>query len=177
MVFKETRLKGAFIIELEKIADSRGFFSRVWCQKEFEVNGLNPNVVQCNLSFNTSKGTLRGMHYQIAPHEEAKIVRCIRGKVYDVIIDLRPKSPTYLRWIGVELSSENRKMLYVPESFAHGYLTLTDNTELFYQVSHFYSPEYESGIRWNDRTFNIKWPQTDGIIITDKDKSWPDFQA
>jgi dTDP-4-dehydrorhamnose 3,5-epimerase len=177
MVFKETRLKGAFIIELEKIIDSRGFFSRAWCQKEFEANGLNPNVVQCNLSFNTSKGTLRGMHYQIAPHEEAKIVRCIRGKVYDVIIDLRPKSPTYLQWIGVELSSENRKMLYVPENFAHGYLTLADNTELFYQVSHFYSPESESGIRWNDVTVNIKWPQTNGLIITDKDKNWPDFPA
>ncbi len=177
MVFKETRLKGAFIIELEKIVDGRGFFSRVWCQKEFQAHGLNPNVVQCNLSFNTSKGTLRGMHYQIAPHEEAKIVRCIRGKVYDVIIDLRPKSPTYLQWIGVELSSENRKMLYVPENFAHGYLTLDDNAELFYQVSHFYSPESESGIRWNDRTVNIKWPQTNGLIITDKDKNWPDFPA
>ena len=175
MVFKETRLKGAFIIELEKIVDGRGFFSRAWCQKEFQAHGLNPNVVQCNLSFNTSKGTLRGMHYQIAPHEEAKIVRCIRGKVYDVIIDLRPKSPTYLQWIGVELSSENRKMLYVPENFAHGYLTLADNTELFYQVSHFYSPESESGIRWNDRTVNIKWPQTNGLIITDKDKNWSDF--
>ena len=177
MVFKETRLKGAFIIELEKIVDGRGFFSRAWCQKEFQAHGLNPNVVQCNLSFNTSKGTLRGMHYQIAPHEEAKIVRCIRGKVYDVIIDLRPKSPTYLRWAGFELSSENRKMLYVPESFSHGYLTLADNTELFYQVSHFYSPESESGIRWNDRTVNIKWPQTNGLIITDKDKNWPDFPA
>jgi dTDP-4-dehydrorhamnose 3,5-epimerase len=177
MVFKETRLKGAFIIELEKIVDDRGFFSRAWCQKEFEAHGLNPNVVQCNLSFNTSKGTLRGMHYQIAPHEEAKIVRCIRGKVYDVIIDLRLKSPTYLQWIGVEISSENRKMLYVPENFAHGYLTLADNTELFYQVSHFYSPESESGIRWNDRTVNIKWPQTNGLIITDKDKNWPDFPA
>ena len=177
MVFKETRLKGAFIIELEKIVDGRGFFSRAWCQKEFQAHGLNPNVVQCNLSFNTSKGTLRGMHYQIAPHEEAKIVRCIRGKVYDVIIDLRPKSPTYLQWIGVELSAENRKMLYVPENFAHGYLTLADNTELFYQVSHFYSPESESGIRWNDRTVNIKWPQTNGLIITDKDKNWPDFPA
>jgi len=177
MVFKETRLQGAFIIELEKMVDDRGFFSRAWCQKEFEANGLNPNVVQCNLSFNTSKGTLRGMHYQIAPHEEAKIVRCIRGKVYDVIIDLRPKSPTYLQWIGVELSAENRKMLYVPENFAHGYLTLADNTELFYQVSHFYFPESESGIRWNDRTVNIKWPRTNGLIITDKDKNWPDFPA
>ena len=161
MVFKETRLQGAFIVELEKMVDDRGFFSRAWCQKEFEANGLNPNVVQCNLSFNTSKGTLR----------------CIRGKVYDVIIDLRPKSPTYLQWIGVELSSENRKMLYVPENFAHGYLTLADNTELFYQVSHFYFPESENGIRWNDRTVNIKWPQTNGLIITDKDKNWPDFPA
>jgi dTDP-4-dehydrorhamnose 3,5-epimerase len=175
MVFKETRLKGAFIIELEKIVDDRGFFSRAWCQKEFKAHGLNPNVVQCNLSFNTSKGTLRGMHYQIAPHEEAKIIRCTRGKVYDVIIDLRPQSPTYLRWAGFELSSENRKMLYVPESFAHGYLTLADNTELFYQVSRFYSPESECGIRWNERAVNIKWPRTNGLIITDKDKNWPDF--
>lgn len=177
MVFKETRLKNAFIIELEKIVDDRGFFSRVWCQKEFEANGLNVNVVQCNLAFNTSKGTLRGMHYQIVPHQEAKLVRCTRGKVYDVIIDLRSKSPTYLQWIGVELSSENRKMLYVPENFAHGYLTLTDNTELFYQVSNFYSPESESGIRWNDRKVNIKWPQTNGLTMTDKDKNWPDFHA
>jgi dTDP-4-dehydrorhamnose 3,5-epimerase len=177
MVFKETRLKNAFIIELEKIVDDRGFFSRAWCQKEFNANGLNANIVQCNLAFNNRKGTLRGMHYQIAPHEEAKIVRCTRGKLYDVIVDLRPKSPTYLQWIGVELSSENRKMLYVPENFAHGYLTLTDNTELFYQVSDFYSPESESGIRWNDRTVNIKWPQTNDLIMTDKDKNWPDFQA
>jgi dTDP-4-dehydrorhamnose 3,5-epimerase len=177
MVFKETRLKNAFIIELEKIVDDRGFFSRAWCQKEFEAKGLNSNVVQCNLAFNISKGTLRGMHYQIAPHEEAKIVRCIRGKVYDVIIDLRPESATYLQWIGVELSSKNRKMLYVPEKFAHGYLTLADNTELFYQVSHFYAPESESGFRWNDPTINIKWPQTNGLIITDKDKNWPDFKA
>jgi len=177
MVFKETRLKGAFIIEPENIIDDRGFFSRVWCQKEFEAQGLNPNIAQCNQSFNAIKGTLRGIHYQIVPYEEAKIIRCIRGKVYDVIVDLRSKSPTYLQWMGFELSSENRKMLYVPENFAHGYLTLADNTEVFYQVSQFYSPGSESGIRWDDPSINIKWPKIANLIISEKDKKWPDFKS
>jgi dTDP-4-dehydrorhamnose 3,5-epimerase len=177
MVFKETRLKGAFIIGLEKIADERGFFSRAWCRKEFETHGLNPNIAQCNLSFNAIKGTLRGIHYQIAPYEEAKIIRCINGKVYDVIVDLRPKSPTYLQWISFELSAENRTMLYVPENFAHGYLTLADNSEVFYQVSQFYSPGSEGGIRWDDPSVNIKWPKIPNLIISEKDKKWPNFKS
>jgi dTDP-4-dehydrorhamnose 3,5-epimerase len=176
MVYKETRLKGAFIIELEKIDDIRGFFSRVWCQKEYETNGLNPNIAQCNLTFSATKGTLRGLHYQIAPYQEAKSVRCIRGKIYDVIVDLRPDSPTYSQWLGFELSAENRKMLYIPENFANGYLTLADNTEVFYQVSQFYSPGSQGGIRWNDPSINIKWPKSANLIITEKDKNWPDFK-
>jgi len=177
MIFKETRLKGSYIIELEKIPDDRGFFARVWCQKEFQAHDLNQNIVQCNLSFNAAKGTLRGIHYQIAPHAEAKIIRCTRGKVYDVIVDLRQKSSTYLQWLSFELSSENRKMLYVPENFAHGYLTLADNTEVFYQVSQFYSPGSENGIRWDDPLINIKWPKIANLIISEKDEKWPDFKT
>jgi len=176
VVFKETLLKGAFIIELEKIDDIRGFFSRVWCQEEYKAYGLNPNIAQCNLTFSASKGTLRGLHYQIAPYQEAKSVRCIRGKIYDVIVDLRPKSPTYSQWMGIELSAENRKMLYIPENFANGYLTLADNTEVFYQVSQLYSPGSQGGIRWNDPSINIKWPNSANLIITEKDKNWPDFK-
>jgi dTDP-4-dehydrorhamnose 3,5-epimerase len=177
MVFKEIRLKGAFIIELEKIKDDRGFFSRAWCQEEFHAHSLDSNIAQCNLSFNADRGTLRGLHYQIAPYEETKVIRCTRGKIFDVIIDLRPKSPTYLQWTGIELSLENRKMVYVPENFAHGYLTLADNTEVFYQVSQFYSPGSESGIRWNDPSINIKWPEIPNLIISEKDKNWPYFKA
>jgi dTDP-4-dehydrorhamnose 3,5-epimerase len=177
MIFKETRLKNAFIIELEKIADERGFFSRAWCQNEFEAHGLNPNIAQCNLSFNATRGTLRGIHYQIAPYEEAKLIRCISGKIYDVIIDLRSNSSTYLQWTSFELSSENRKMLYVPENYAHGYLTLEDNSEVFYQVSQFYSPGSERGIRWDDPAVNVKWPAISNLIISEKDKTWPDFNS
>lgn len=177
MHFNETRLKGSFVIELEKIKDDRGFFSRAWCQKEFLSHGLNHKIVQCNLSFNAIKGTLRGIHYQIEPYAEAKIIRCTSGKIYDVIVDLRPKSSTYLQWLGFELSAENRKMLYIPEDFAHGYLTLADNTEVFYQVSQFYSPGSESGIRWNDPLINIKWPNMSDLIISEKDKNWPDLKS
>ncbi len=175
MIFTETTLKGAFVIELEKIEDSRGFFARAWCQKEFEKHGLNPRLVQCNLSYNRQKGTLRGMHYQVEPHKESKLVRCIRGAIYDVIIDLRPASSTYGRWVGVELSAENRKMLYVPEGFAHGFQTLEDDTEAFYQVSEFYSPALERGVRWNDPSFRVEWPAVEKRIISDKDRSWPDY--
>jgi dTDP-4-dehydrorhamnose 3,5-epimerase len=176
MFFNETRLKGAYIIELEKIVDDRGFFSRVWCQKEFQTHGLNPNIAQCNLTFSVNKGTLRGLHYQIAPHSEVKIVSCIRGKIYDVIVDLRPKSPSYLQWMSFELSSDNRKMIYIPENFAHGYLTLIDDTEVFYQVSQFYSTGSECGIRWNDPSVNIKWPKVSNLILSEKDREWPDFK-
>lgn len=175
MIFKETKLKGAFIIEPEKLEDQRGFFARVWCQKEFEVLGLTPAVAQINMSFNKNRGTIRGLHYQAAPDEEAKLIRCTRGAIYDVIIDLRPDSPTYLEWVGVELTADNCKMLYVPENFAHGYQSLTDKTEIYYPVSQSYSPESAQGVRWDDPTFDIKWPEADNPVISEQDKSWPDY--
>ncbi len=174
MLFHETKLEGAFVIELEKRADTRGFFARGWCQKEFEDHGLVAQVVQANISYNRKKGTLRGMHYQVAPVEETKLVRCVRGGIYDVIIDLRPESPTYKQWIGVALTAENYKMLYVPENFAHGLQTLEDDTEVIYQVSQFYTPGAERGMRWNDPAFRIEWPQ-DIEVISDKDADWPDY--
>ena len=174
MKFIETKLKGAFVVEIEKLADDRGFFARSSCQKEFEVHGLTARVVQANVSFNFKKGTMRGMHYQIAPHQECKLVRCTRGAVHDVIIDLRPESPTYKQWVGVELTADNYTMFFVPEDFAHGYITLVDNTEITYQVSQFYTPGSEKGIRFNDPTFNIQWP-LDVSVISDKDRDWPDF--
>ena len=160
MKFIETKLKGAFIIEPERLEDERGFFARTFCQKEFEKHGLNPRVAQCNVSFNKKKGTLRGMHFQVPPHEEAKLIACIRGAIYDVIIDLRVNSPTHRQWLAVELSDQNKQMIYVPETFAHGFQTLEDNTEVFYQMSDFYHPECARGIRWNDTEIGIKWPIT-----------------
>ncbi len=174
MEFHETELSGAYIIDLKKIEDERGFFARAWCQKEFEEHGLVPRVVQANNSFNTQAGTLRGMHYQVSPHEETKIVRCTRGALYDVIVDLRPDSSTFKHWIGVELTESNYKMLYVPASFAHGFITLTDNTEAIYFVSEFYTPGAEKGLRWDDAEFNIKWPRS-VEVISDKDATWPNY--
>jgi dTDP-4-dehydrorhamnose 3,5-epimerase len=174
MIFKETRLKGAYIVELEKLADERGFFARTFDQKEFEAHGLNPRVMQCNISFNKNNGTLRGMHYQIAPYQEAKLVCCTKGAIYDVIIDLRKDSPTLKQWIAVELTADNRRMLYIPEGFAHGFQTLKDNTEVFYQMSEFYHPEASRGVRWNDPVFGIVWPN-DIIVISDKDREYLDF--
>jgi dTDP-4-dehydrorhamnose 3,5-epimerase len=171
MRFTETKLQGAFIIELEERSDSRGFFARTFCAREFEEHGLKPAVVQCNMSYNHKKGTMRGMHYQIAPATEAKLVRCTRGAVYDAIVDLRPDSPTYLEYIGVELSADNRKAMYVPEMFAHGYLTLTDGAEVFYQVSEFYTPGTERGLRYNDPALKIEWPVAIEVI-SDKDAAW-----
>ncbi|MBN1221235.1 MAG: dTDP-4-dehydrorhamnose 3,5-epimerase [Anaerolineae bacterium] len=175
MIFTQTKLAGAYIIEPELISDERGFFARTWCQREVEAHGLNPRLVQCNISFNKKSGTLRGMHYQIPPHAEAKLVRCIMGAIYDVIIDLRPGSPTFKQWAAVELTAENRVMLYIPEGFAHGFQTLVDNTEVFYQMSEFYHSECARGVRWNDPTFAITWPFTQGLIITPKDWEYPDF--
>lgn len=174
MIFAETKLPGAFIIEVERLEDERGFFARAWCKKEFEAHSLNSDWAQANLAFSRRRGTLRGLHYQVAPYEEAKLVRCIRGAIYDVIVDLRPESPTYRQWLGVELTADNHKMLYVPEGFAHGYQTLADNTETFYQVSQFYSPESERGLRYDDPAFGIEWP-IDVQVISDKDKSWSDY--
>lgn len=173
--FTETKLKDAYIIELEKLKDHRGFFARAWCQKEFEAHGLTPLVVQANVSFNNKMGTLRGIHYQIAPYEEAKLMRCTKGAIYDVIIDLRPNSTTYKEWFGLELNANNYKMLYVPENFAHGFQTLEDNSEATYQVSQFYTPGSERGIRWDDPAFSIDWP-IEIQVISGKDKSWPDFK-
>ena len=175
MIFTETKLPGAYLIDIEKREDERGFFARSWCQKEFEAHGLVPRVAQANISFNKYKGTLRGMHYQAAPFAETKLVRCTRGAIYDVIVDLRPDSPTCMQWLGVELTAENYKMLYVPEGFAHGFQTLIDNTEATYQVSQFYTPEAEGGLRYNDPTFNIDWP-LEVQVISDKDRNWPDFR-
>jgi dTDP-4-dehydrorhamnose 3,5-epimerase len=174
MKFTETKLKGAFVVEIEKLTDDRGFFARSWCQKEFEAQGLTSRVVQSNVSFNRKKATLRGLHYQIAPHQECKLIRCTRGSVYDVIIDLRFESPTYRQWVGVDLTADNYSMLFVPEDFAHGFLTLADNTEITYQVSQFYTPGSEKGIRFNDPAFNIQWP-LDVSVISNKDRTWPDF--
>lgn len=174
MIFKETKLKGAFIIEPERLEDERGFFARTFCQKEFKKYGLNFSIVQCNISFNKKKGTLRGMHYQVAPHEEAKIVSCIRGAIYDVIIDLRKDSPTYCKWFAVKLTVENYKMFYIPKGFAHGFQTLEDDTMVFYQMSEFYHPECAQGARWNDPAFGIEWPVS-VKIISEKDLGYKDF--
>jgi dTDP-4-dehydrorhamnose 3,5-epimerase len=174
MKFTETRLKGAYIIEIEPLEDERGFFARSFCQKEFEEHGLNPRIAQCNISYNKKKGTLRGMHYQITPYQEAKLVCCTKGAIYDVIIDLRKDSPTLKQWIAVELTAENHRMLYIPEGFAHGFQTLKDNTEVFYQVSAFYHPESDKGVRWNDPAFRIVWPD-DIRVISDRDRKCPDF--
>ena len=174
MKFNQTHLAGAYTIELEKREDERGFFARFFCVNEFDKEGLDRNIVQINNSLSKDKGTLRGMHYQLAPKAETKIVRCIKGSLYDVIVDLRPSSPTFLKWFGAELSAENRTMMFVPKGFGHGFLTLEENTEAFYLVTEFYSPEHERGLRWNDPKINIEWP-IEPIIISDKDKIHRDF--
>ncbi len=171
MIFKETKLKGAFIVEPERLEDERGFFARAFDESEFEKRGLKSRFVQCNISFNSKKGTLRGMHFQKAPYPEARLVRCTMGAIYDAIIDLRPESPTFKQWIGTELSAENRRMLYIPERFAHGFQSLTDTAEVFYQMSEFYHPECASGVRWNDPAFGIEWPPGEKIL-SDADKNW-----
>lgn len=174
MLFRETELPGAFVIELQKYEDERGFFARSWCQKEFEARGLNPRTVQCNVSFNKLKGTLRGMHYQVAPCAEAKLVRCIRGAICDVIIDLRRESITYKQHVSEVLSSNNYKALFIPEGFAHGFQTLEDNSEVFYQMSAYYSPEHQRGLRYNDPAFKINWP-IDVTMISERDRNYEDF--
>jgi dTDP-4-dehydrorhamnose 3,5-epimerase len=175
MIFHETGLPGVFEIHLELKCDDRGFFARSWCQKEFESHGLNPKVVQCNVSLNSKKGTLRGIHYQNPPHSEAKVVRCTKGAIYDVVVDLRPQSPTFRKWVGVFLTAKNRYMLYVPEGCGHGFLTLEDETEIFYQMSESYHPELARGVRWNDPAFQIEWP-TQPTVISDRDRTFSDFE-
>jgi dTDP-4-dehydrorhamnose 3,5-epimerase len=175
VIFRETALEGAFVIELERIEDERGYFARMFCRREFREHGLTAEVVQANTSFNRRKGTLRGMHYQAAPHEEAKLVRCTRGAVYDVIVDLRPGSPTFRRWVAVELTAENDTMLFVPEGFAHGYQTLEDDTETSYLMTAYYEPSAGRGVRWDDPAFGIEWPEVEERTINERDQNWPDF--
>ncbi len=172
MIFQETKLKGVFVIEPEIIVEERGFFATSWTADEFERRNLNSRLVQCNISFNKKHGTVRGMHFQREPHQEAKLVRCTRGAMFDVAIDLRPDSPNRYQWVGVELTSENRRMLYVPEGFAHGYQTLADETESFYQVSEYYHPESAGGVRWSDPAFDIRWPLP-VTVITERDANYP----
>ena len=174
MIFVATDLPGAVIVDLDRKEDERGFFARSWCQDEFATHGLNPRLVQCNVSYNKLAGTLRGMHLQIAPHEEAKLVRVTSGAIYDVIIDLRPESKTYTRHLAVELSADNHRALYIPEGFAHGFITLNDHTEIFYQMSAFYAADSQRGVRYNDPAFGIRWP-VPKTVISDKDKAYPNF--
>ena len=174
MKFTETYLKGAFVIELNPIRDERGFFARSWCKREMEEHGLNTNIVQANVSFTEKKGTLRGIHYQIDPYQETKLFRCTGGALFDVIVDLRKESPTYLKWFGVELTAENNKMVYVPENFGHAYLILQDGTTASYMVTQFYTPGAEAGIRWNDPAIKIDWPLSP-TIISEKDQNFPDL--
>ena len=172
MIFHQTGLSGVFIIEPEPIADDRGFFACAWTAREFQQHGLNINVRQCNIAFNASRGTIRGMHFQKEPHEEAKLTRCTRGAIYDVAIDLRPDSPARYQWVGVELTSDNHRMLYVPEGFAHGYQTLTDGAEMSYQVSEYYHAESADGVRWDDPAFGIQWPLP-VTVINERDANYP----
>ena len=174
MIFRETELKGAFLIEPEPIVDDRGLFARLFCMREFEQHGLNGRLVQCNISVNKHAGTLRGMHYQVAPHEEAKLVRCTAGAIYDVIVDLRPSSTTFKRWMAFDLSAEGRLALYVPEGFAHGFQTLRDESEVFYQMSEFYEPKSARGLRWDDQAFNIKWPLPNRYM-SERDRGYAPF--
>ncbi|HEX6239725.1 MAG TPA: dTDP-4-dehydrorhamnose 3,5-epimerase [Polyangiales bacterium] len=174
MKFVTTKLAGAFVIELEPHRDERGFFSRSWCEDEFGAQGLATRMVQSNVSLNVRKGTLRGLHFQRHPHEEVKLVRCTRGKIFDVMVDLRPESPTYKQWVGAELTEDNHTMLYVPRRFAHGFITLTETAEVFYQVSHVYNREAASGALWNDPAFGIEWP-IEPSLISPADRSWPAF--
>lgn len=171
MIFTETELKGAFIIEIEKLEDERGFFARSWDSKEFKKRGMEPNLVQCNISFNNKKGILRGMHYQKEPFEEIKLVRCTKGRIFDVIVDIRKDSLSKNKWFGIELTESNHKMMYIPKGFAHGFQVLEDNSEVFYQMSQEFEPNYSTGKRWNSSLFNISWP-IQPPILSKQDTSW-----
>jgi len=175
--FRETKLKGAFVIEPEKFEDERGFFARSFSRDEFSRHVSTYDFIDSAISFNLKKHTVRGMHFQNAPFQQAKLVRCTRGSIYDAIIDLRPDSVTYGQWVGEILSAENRLMLYVPEGFAHGFQTLEDNTEVFYQMSALYTPKAEGGIRWNDPFFDMSWPELGHVIINERDRNFPDFRV
>lgn len=175
MKFTPLLLEGTFLIEPELIEDDRGFFARSFCVEEFARHGLNPQLVQCNISFNKRKNTLRGMHFQVGDKGEEKLIRCTMGTIYDVLIDLRPQSKTYKKWISIELTAKNRKMLYVPKGLAHGFQTLEDNSEVFYQMSAMFAPEYARGVRWNDPTFSITWPTPIPEVISDKDRHYQNY--
>lgn len=172
MIFTETKLAGVYIIDTERVEDERGFFARAYDEAAFAERGLQTDFPQCNISFNRYKGTLRGMHYQVEPHGEAKLIRCTMGALYDVALDVRPVSPTYKQWLAVELSAENRRMFYLPTGIAHGFMTLQDNTEIFYMMGATYHPECARGLRWDDPAFAIEWPETD-IVISEKDRNFP----
>jgi len=172
VTFTETRIPGAWIVDITPIHDRRGFFAMTWVAEEFAARGLDASLAQCNLAFNHKQGTLRGLHFQHAPHEQVKLVRCIRGAVYDVVVDLRPGSPTFRQWASVELTADNRRMLYVPAGLAHGYVTLSDDAEVIYQASAPWAPKSEGGVRWNDPAFGITWPG-DPVVISDRDATWP----
>ncbi len=175
MIFSETALKGAYLLEPEPVVDRRGSFARVFCRDQFSERGLAGEFVQNSISENLKRGTLRGMHYQVEPAAEVKLVQCVRGALYDVIIDLRPESETYCKWFGVELSAGNRRLLYVPKGFAHGFQTLVDDTAVYYMISEVYAPKYARGVRWNDPAFGIKWPLSEPIIA-EKDRLLPDYK-
>jgi len=176
MIFAETKLKGAFIIDLEKKEDERGFFARTWCQKEFAEQGLMTNFVQGNISYSKNKGTLRGMHYQVAPHAEVKLVRCTREAIYDVLLDIRPESPTFKQWLSIEMTAENHRLVYIPEGVAHGFQALAEDTEVVYQMSQFHHPESARGVRWDDPAFRIEWPIRQ-VILSNQDASFPFFEG
>ena len=176
MIFTETNVSGVWMIDLDRRFDERGFFARTWDSSELADRGLNARLAQCSISYNARRGTLRGMHYQAAPHEEAKLVRCTSGAIFDVALDLRPSSASFKGWFGVELTAENRRALYVPEGCAHGFLTLTDDSEVLYQISEFYAPDAACGVRWDDPSFGIDWPgEVD--VITERDRTYPYFEA
>lgn len=176
MKFRETKVSGAYVIDVHRIEDDRGFFGRLWCSEELAGQNLNPRIAQINVGFSPAQGTLRGMHFQVAPFLEVKIVRCTRGAVYDVVVDLRPESPTYLKWDAAELTEDNRSMMYVPEGCAHGYLTLTPDSEIYYIASEVYSPDSAKGVRFDDPAFGIEWPAP-VKVISDGDRNWPDYVA
>jgi dTDP-4-dehydrorhamnose 3,5-epimerase len=175
MIFRETKLPGVFEIGIERMTDERGFFARSWCRKEFETHGLNPSLVQCNISVSERKGTLRGVHYQAAPYWEAKLVRCTRGAIYDVAVDLRRESPTFKQWVAIVLTAHDRNMAFIPEGCAHGFMTLEDETEVFYQMSDYYNGESARGVRWDDPAFRIEWPAK-VEVISERDGAYPNFE-
>ena len=175
MIFTPLKLYGAYCVDLERHEDDRGFFARAWCAREYEAIGLTPGLVQASVSFNKKNGTLRGMHFQVPPSAEIKIVRCTRGALYDVIVDLRPQSKTFLEWTAVELTAENGRALYIPQGFAHGFQTLANETEIFYQMSEFYAPECARGFRWNDPAIGIVWPEERARVISVRDREYEDF--